>query len=321
MIFLDSKYSDYVIWGSPDYPGGKAYDASNADSIDGTPYKDVWMNDVNGFFQALIISAFGSMDVISGVPDTAHNSDKLRALYKIIENIFGRVPTTTAGPLEIDITKTRRYQIFYIGNIEENARIYLPDISSNAAVDVVEIEIFNTSSQNLKVIIYPESEFLNLTPGGWVKIRPYNITPASSKWGHSFHYVDSIVPGAPVKYDSGGKLKSERPVTEQDVLRLGDKDIYVQAIDFTPLYQLIYSNMARIDALEKAAANNIFENPFIISFPDLNGINLITGTWNKPYGKLECSYIGGGISIMFTNLNSIEHISGIWNMQQSRLEC
>jgi len=310
MIFLDRDYSDFIIWGHPDYPGGKAYDASNPDSIDGTPYKEDWMNDVNGFFQALIIAAFGTMDIISGVPDTAYNSDKLKALFKIIENIFGRVPTTTEGPFMVDIDQAKRYQIFYIGTNEDNARIFLPDITNLDAVDVVEIEVFNTSAHDLKVMIFPQSEFINLTPGAWVKIRPFNITPTSSKWGHTFHYVDVITPGAPVKYDNGGRLKSARPVIDEDVLRMGDRDIYVTTVDFTPLFQLIYSNTARIEALENAAANNMFENPFAIMFPDLNGIELLTGTWNRALGRLECSYVGGGINIFFTNLDALEVESG-----------
>ena len=321
MILLDQNYSDFIIWGSPDYPGGKAYDASNPDSIDGTPYLAAWMNDINGFFQALILEAHGNMGVISGKPDTALDSDRLRALFTVIENIFGRVPTITEGPFIVDIEQTRRYQVFFIGAIEENARIFLPDISDKASVDVVEIEVFNLSMQDLRVVIFPESELLTLPPGGWVKIRPFNMTPTVSRWGHSFHYVDKIIPGAPVRYDNGGRLKSSRPVIDEDVLRLGDRDIYAQAVDFTPIYKLINSNTARIEALENAAANNIFENPFIIMFTDLNGIELISGVWNRPLGRLECSYAGGGINIFFTNLDNVEVISGVWNVTQTRLEC
>jgi hypothetical protein len=321
MIKLDFQYSDFVIWGAPGYPGGKAYDASNPDSINGTPYKADWMNDVNGFFQALIVSAFGNMSGISGVPDTSENSDRLKALYKVIENIFGRVPTATEGPFVVDIDQAKRYQIFFIGSSPEAARVFLPDITNMAAVDVVEIEIFNVSTLNLQIIIYPESELLTLPPGGWIKIRPFNITASSSKWGHSFHYVDNIVPLAPVRYDHGGRLKSARPVLDEDVLRYGDRDIYVQTIDFTPVYQLINSNTARIEALEQAVAQDIYQNPFIITFADLMGVDVISGSWNTPLGRLECSYVGGGINILLTNLDSIKVISGVWNTAQARLEC
>jgi hypothetical protein len=125
MIFLDKSYSEYVILDDPKYPGGKAFNASNRDSIDGTPYYADWMNDFNGFSQALIIAAFGSMDAISKEPDTAKKSDRLDALIKIIQEIsalqiqrylamfsyteydavvrdIGNIDIQTGGLLEID---------------------------------------------------------------------------------------------------------------------------------------------------------------------------------------------------------------------------
>jgi hypothetical protein len=288
MILLDSKYSDFVTWGAPNYPGGKAYDASNPDSIDGTPYKANWMNDINGTRQAIIKYAHGAFNV-SDEPDNADKSDVLNALLKIIENVFGNVPNVTEGPFEADITKARRYQVFFIGNIEDDAKIFLPDISALGGVDVIEIEIFNISSLYLKVIVYPESELLNLPPGGWTRIRPFPTSDTSSVWGHSYHYKENITPNAPVKYDIGGRIKAARPVDDEDVLRKGDRDIYVSEVDFTPLYQLINDALAKIELIENGVANNnFFENPFSISFPNLDGVSLAEGIWNKPLGRLEC---------------------------------
>jgi hypothetical protein len=321
MINLDFTYSDFIIWGAPGYPGGKAFDTDSADSINGTPYKADWMNDINGFFQALIVAAYGNMNGISGKPDSAEHSDRLNALFKVIENIFGRVPTVTEGPFIVDIAQARRYQLFFTGSNEESARVFLPDISAVSAVNVVEVEVFNASTLNLKIMIYPESDFITLAPGGWVKIRPYTISPAASRWGHSFHYVDTIVPLAPVKYDAYGRLKAARPQAEDDVLRLADRDIYAQAADFSPVYQIINANTARIEAIESAMAENIYQNPFIITFPDLAGVDLVSGTWDEPMGRLECSYAGDGINIMFTNLNSVDLVSGIWDTANMRLEC
>jgi hypothetical protein len=321
MINLDFNYSDFIIWGAPGYPGGKAFDTDTPDSIGGTPYKADWMNDINGFFQALIVAANGSMHSISGNPDSTEHSDRLNALFKVIENIFGRVPTVTKGPFIVDISQARRYQLFFIGSDEESARVFLPDISAVAPVNVVEVEIFNTSTLNLKIMIYPESEFITLTPGGWVKIRPYSITAAASRWGHSFHYVDTIVPLAPVKYDAHGRLKAARPQAADDVLRLADRDIYAQAVDFFPVYQIINANTARIEAIENAMAENIYQNPFIITFPDLEGVDLVSGSWDEAMGRLDCSYAGSGINITFTNLNSVNVVSGIWDMANMRLEC
>jgi len=321
MIMLDHSYSDYVIPNAPGYPFGKAIDATGKQALNGTPYRELWMNDMNGTRQAIIKYAYGALAEISNVPDNADNSEVLNALLKIIENIFGRVPTVTKGPFVADIDYARRYQLFFTGDVNDNAKIFLPDISSLASVDVVEIEIFNISNIYLKVIIYPESELLNLPPGAWVKIRPFQTSSVSSAWGHTYHYKDGIMPNAPVKYDSGGRIKSSKPIVDDDVLRLGDRDIYVQTPDFSDIYQMINELRARIEALEKAAAQGIVRNPFVITFSNLDGIGLITGTWNKLKGSLECSYAGGGINIIFTNLNSINLISGVWSQTQGTIEC
>ena len=321
MIKLDQRYSDFVIPYAPGYPFGKAIDSTGKQALNGTPYKQLWMNDINGTRQAIIKYAYGESAEISNVPDNADNSEVLKALLKIIENIFGRVPTVTRGPFFADIDYARRYQIFFIGDIIDDAKIFLPDISALGNVDVVEIEIFNNSNIYLKTIVYPESELLNLPPGAWVKIRPFPVSDVSSVWGHSYHYKDSINPNAPIKYDLGGRIKSNKPIVDDDVLRLGDRDIYVQTPDFTDIYQRINEINARIEALENATAQGILRNPFVITFPNLEGIHLITGTWNKNKGSLECSYAGGGINIIFTNLNSLELISGVWSQSQGTIEC
>ena len=321
MIKLDQEYSDFLVISAPGYPFGKAIDSTTKESVDGTPYKAVWMNDINGTRQAIIKYAYGNLATVSGVSDTADNSDVLNALLKIIENIFGRVPTVTRGPFVADIDYARRYQVFFIGDNPDNARLFLPDISGLANVDVVEIEVFNQSNINLKIVVYPESELITLPPGGCVRIRPYPLNDNSSAWGHTYHYKDVITPLAPVKYDSGGRLKAARPVAEDDVLRLGDWDLYVQQVDFTEVYQAIYENRARIEALENGAAQGILRNPFVVTFAALDGIILIEGTWDKAKGRLDCSYAGGGINISFTTLNNINLISGIWVPSQGILEC
>jgi hypothetical protein len=83
MIRLDENYSDYVDMKDPAYPGGKAINAPSEDSYEGTPYLADWMNDVNGFRQALYKKAFGNMD-ISGNPDNADVSDSVAALERLL---------------------------------------------------------------------------------------------------------------------------------------------------------------------------------------------------------------------------------------------
>jgi len=86
MIRIDVDYTDYRDDSDPNYPGGKAIDAPSEDSPEGTPYKADWMNDINGFRQAVFNKAFGSMNEISGNPDNAFDSDTLLGIEKLIAN-------------------------------------------------------------------------------------------------------------------------------------------------------------------------------------------------------------------------------------------
>jgi hypothetical protein len=85
MIRINAQYTDYFDNTDPTYPGGKAIDTSDGDSEDGTPYKSVWMNDVNGFHQAAVVEAHGSFQV-SGVSDRVGASDILNAIKIIMNN-------------------------------------------------------------------------------------------------------------------------------------------------------------------------------------------------------------------------------------------
>ena len=105
MIKLDATYSDYRDDSDPDYPGGKAVDASTTESLDGTPYKKNWMNDINGFRQALWVAAFGSIDGLSCVPDRVGASDSLKSMIKLIANIHdGMYKTATITGEETVVT-------------------------------------------------------------------------------------------------------------------------------------------------------------------------------------------------------------------------
>lgn len=88
MIKIDETYSDYRIDNEEGYPGGKAVPASSPESVDGTPFKADWMNDINGFRQALYLRANGSLNSISNKPDTAQESDSLDAMLKINKELI-----------------------------------------------------------------------------------------------------------------------------------------------------------------------------------------------------------------------------------------
>jgi RNAse (barnase) inhibitor barstar len=90
MIKIDENYTDYCITDDPGYPGGKAVDSSTSQSKDGTPYKEKWMNDINGFYQALIVEGLGEF-IVNGEPDKVGASDKLNALKALINKLAANV--------------------------------------------------------------------------------------------------------------------------------------------------------------------------------------------------------------------------------------
>ena len=87
MIKIDHNYTDYRDDTDPKYPGGKAVNATTAESTDGTPLLADWMNDVNGALQALFLEAFGDINKVSGKPDNVRESDVLKAIKEIIKKL------------------------------------------------------------------------------------------------------------------------------------------------------------------------------------------------------------------------------------------
>ena len=102
MIRIDENYTDYRIDDDPDFPGGKAVDAPTVDSIEGTPYRANWMNDINGFRQALYKKAFGSLNSISGNPDNANNSDSMKAINELLKAKSGILPSNPLAHYSCD---------------------------------------------------------------------------------------------------------------------------------------------------------------------------------------------------------------------------
>ena len=91
MIKIDHNYTDYRDDTDPKYPGGKAVNATTAESTDGTPLLADWMNDVNGALQAIFIEAFGDIDKVSGKPDDVQESDVLKAIKKITQEYTNQI--------------------------------------------------------------------------------------------------------------------------------------------------------------------------------------------------------------------------------------
>jgi len=85
MIKIDENYTDYRDDTDPKFPGGKAIDAPDENSWEGTPYKADWMNDINGFRQALYTKAFGNLETITNKPDNIENSDSVNAIEYLLD--------------------------------------------------------------------------------------------------------------------------------------------------------------------------------------------------------------------------------------------
>lgn len=88
----DNTYSDYHDDGDPDgYPYGKARDASGPESVDGTPIKASFFNDVIGMMQAIQKGASPEGTSITGRPERVSESDVWDALRGFIERAVHRV--------------------------------------------------------------------------------------------------------------------------------------------------------------------------------------------------------------------------------------
>lgn len=86
MIKIDGNYTDFRDDSDPNYPWGKAVSASSPQSVDGTPWRAAFFNDLIGTRQAIFKEAYGDKqeEEPSNVPDNANNSDILNAIKRII---------------------------------------------------------------------------------------------------------------------------------------------------------------------------------------------------------------------------------------------
>jgi len=126
MFKIGPGYTEYYDANDPDYPGGKAVPATTPESMDGTNWRALWFNDLHGGRQAVFIEAFGSLQDIKNSPDTAFDSDFLRAIKKIINDKIQNqyFVKTISGPetviplAEIGITfdAEKKYFIFVSPN-------------------------------------------------------------------------------------------------------------------------------------------------------------------------------------------------------------
>jgi hypothetical protein len=124
MIRIDDDYSPY--WDESDpvgYPGGKAKPVSQGNRTDGTPWRALLFNTIMGFFQAIIVEAYGEFTV-DGQPDKVGQSDLLNAIKNLMSKavnpeIDGRITQNT-----LDIggnTSNINYLLQYVTGLVEEA--------------------------------------------------------------------------------------------------------------------------------------------------------------------------------------------------------
>jgi len=157
MFKIDRNYTQYRDDTDPNYPGGKAIDAPFGDSIEGTQFDERFFNQVFGFFQAVIIDAFGSLQ-ISGKPDSARASDVLDALKtinrKITDDIQRQVNTTIDN---------------LIVNFAEHDDIRNAIRSAEIRITVLENAVYMDVVSNPFIIEFLNLEGVELLRGVWVE--------------------------------------------------------------------------------------------------------------------------------------------------------
>lgn len=122
MIKIDKKYSINTIETDPNYPAGKAKAATTSSSIDGTPLKATWFNDLIGARQAIYKKAFGDFSKISNVPDNAEKSDILDALLKIIFDQVGEITDKEIINIASENLPTTKAVTDYVTSVTDVAR-------------------------------------------------------------------------------------------------------------------------------------------------------------------------------------------------------
>jgi hypothetical protein len=115
-------------------------------------------------------------------------------------------------------------------------------------------------------------------------------------------------------FTAQGRLKSGmEPAAEDDVVRKAEADA---------LNVKIQENTGMITTLWNAVFMNITENPFEITFENLNGIIMEYGVWNELLARVECSdAYENPFILLFAALDGINVEYGVWNEPSARVEC
>jgi hypothetical protein len=101
-IVPETSFPGKITPGNADYPYGKARDVTTPGDGTGTPWKQVLLNDLWGFFQGLLVASGISP---SGVPDTVLVSDYLNAMRAIMGLTAASIRNVTTTGLMLKTDK------------------------------------------------------------------------------------------------------------------------------------------------------------------------------------------------------------------------
>ena len=184
MIRIDANYSEYRDDTDPGYPGGKAVPVSAGNRTDGTPWRALLFNTIIGFFQAIIVDAYGQFEV-SGEPDKVGVSDLLTAIKKLMTEavnpqIDSRVTANTNRSVqnEYDINIIEQILLDLVHEAPNDGRIYgrknkgwIEVASGGSAGTGTAIEAFKFFSK--QSVMFTNARIVDRRQRGWDLGLPY----------------------------------------------------------------------------------------------------------------------------------------------------
>jgi hypothetical protein len=90
---------------------------------------------------------------------------------------------------------------------------------------------------------------------------------------------------------------------------------------YNSLLNTINGLATRLAVVEGGLYNDVTTNPFEITFNNLNGLILLSGIWNEPMERIECTYPDDLINIVFETGNNFTVLQGVYNTELHRVEC
>jgi hypothetical protein len=157
MFRVDKNYTQYRDETDQDYPGGKAIDAPSGDNVEGTQYDERFFNQVFGFFQAVILDAYGEMRM-SGVPDNANESEVLDALKTINAKVTDKIQSLVNANINSLTVNFREHD--EIRNMINQNEVRITVLENAVYMDVV---------SNPFMVEFLNLDGIELLSGVWVK--------------------------------------------------------------------------------------------------------------------------------------------------------